>query len=432
MLEELSGRSFDQFFDQWVYHAGNPELSVNYSWDERTKLAKVSIQQAQKPSSDVLLFNFPLPIRFQFKNAAPLERNITVKEKSGDFYFPLPEAPELVRIDPELTVLAKINFNPPASMLEAQWANKKDGFGRMLAVEQWSGRKEALAKLKEALNQDSFYAVRMAASKSIRAISTDEAVDGLLASTKQSDARVRRQVLSDLLSMYGEKSCQAALKFALEEKNPDIKAVALTALGAYAKPEIRERLLGALQTESFRNVLADAAIKAMRAQEEPHYLEPVRAALKGTEESFTTYGFGQGLEALGWLGRNEEKKDALREFVAPYVNSKKKRIRLSAMAALGMLGDPKASALLETFTTGPKESPERAVAEKAFANLRETRKPAVELGTLRGEVLSLQRENRELRKDFEDLKKKFEAIVSKDSKQKTVPLPRTVKSFKRD
>ena len=28
VLEELSGLSLDQFFDQWVYHAGYPELSV--------------------------------------------------------------------------------------------------------------------------------------------------------------------------------------------------------------------------------------------------------------------------------------------------------------------------------------------------------------------------------------------------------------------
>src|SRR5438876_1190915 len=36
VIEELSGRSFDQFFDQWAYHAGQPEVAVNYSWDEKS------------------------------------------------------------------------------------------------------------------------------------------------------------------------------------------------------------------------------------------------------------------------------------------------------------------------------------------------------------------------------------------------------------
>jgi len=47
VIEELSGRSYDQFFDQWLYHAHYPELAVDYSWDELAKLAKISIRQEQ-------------------------------------------------------------------------------------------------------------------------------------------------------------------------------------------------------------------------------------------------------------------------------------------------------------------------------------------------------------------------------------------------
>src|ERR1041385_2772419 len=63
VIEELSGRSFDQFFDQWVYHAHHPELDVRYSWDEKAKLAKLSVRQTQRLGDNVLLFNFPLTLR---------------------------------------------------------------------------------------------------------------------------------------------------------------------------------------------------------------------------------------------------------------------------------------------------------------------------------------------------------------------------------
>src|SRR5437762_1197810 len=79
VFEELSGRSFDQFFDQYVYHAGHPELNVAYSWDEKSKLAKVAVQQTQKLSADVLLFNVPLTVRFKSKSGTQ-DRQITVKE----------------------------------------------------------------------------------------------------------------------------------------------------------------------------------------------------------------------------------------------------------------------------------------------------------------------------------------------------------------
>ena len=103
VIEELSGRSFDQFFDQWVLSRRTiPIWASDYSWDEKAKLAKLSIATKQKLSDDVLLFNFPLTVRFKAKFGT-VDRHITVKEKAEDFYFPLPEAPEIVRIDPEVT-----------------------------------------------------------------------------------------------------------------------------------------------------------------------------------------------------------------------------------------------------------------------------------------------------------------------------------------
>jgi aminopeptidase N len=96
-----------------------------------------------------------------------------------------------------------------------------------------------------------------------------------------------------------------------------------------------------------------------------------------------------------------------------YVNSKKQRIQLAAIGALGTLGDPKAVAVLEKFTDGAKDSPQRTAAERAITAVRDQKKPGVELGTLRTEVMSLQKENRDLRKELDDLKKKVEVLAPK-------------------
>src|SRR2546425_326412 len=168
VIEELSGRSYDQFFDQWLYHAHHPELEVNYSWDEKNKLAKVTVKHTQALSENVLLFHFPLAIRFKGKFGTT-DRQIQVKEKEEDFYFPLPEAPQIVRLDPDYTLLAKIKFKAPNSMLDAQLADKDDAIGRLLAIDQLSAKKdkETVAKLKERLNNDSFYGARLEASRAL-------------------------------------------------------------------------------------------------------------------------------------------------------------------------------------------------------------------------------------------------------------------------
>ncbi|MCI0744502.1 MAG: HEAT repeat domain-containing protein [Verrucomicrobia subdivision 3 bacterium] len=412
VIEEVSGRSFDQFFDQYVYHASQPDLNATHSWDEKTKLAKITVEQKQKLSEDVLLFNVPLTVRFKTKGTNT-DRRFTVKEKAEDFYFSLSEGPEIVRIDPDLTVLARITFNLPNNMLYAQLADKSDLVGRLLAAEQLGTKKDrgAVAKLKETLNSDSFYGVRIAASRALRAIDSEEAYEALLASTSQEDPRARRQVLADIAGSYRERSCKLALDIVEKEKHPDIRAGALTALGAYHKPEVEETLVRQLRSESYKNVVAEGAINGIRAQGDGRYVKPLADVLREADGKFTTSGYVRGLETLAYIARHEENKDTVREFLVNHVDHPKERIQVAAINALGTLDDAKAIPVLEKFTTALRESPERTAAEKALTLLRDNRPPPVELGSLRGEVLTLQRENRELRKELDDLKKRFEALA---------------------
>lgn len=428
VVSELSGRSFDQFFDQWVYHAHHPELEIGYSWDESTKLAKLNIKQVQSLSENVLLFNFPLPVRFKTP-AGVVDRTLTVKEKEEDFYVALPAAPETVRIDPDFTVLAKIMFSPPHAMLRAQLADATDMLGRLLAVEELSGRtdQESVAKLKEVLNGDAFYGLRIEASKALRAGHTDEALEALLASTNQPDARVRKQVREDLAGFYRDTALAAARATLDTEDNPDVLVEAIQALGAYASAETRATLLRFLGTDSFRNVLADAAIGAMRAQDDPAFVPPLLEALQKREAAFTSGGFGQALGTLAFLARNEEKKEAVREFLVRQTGSAKRRVQRAAIAALGTLGDSKAIAVLQTFATAAKDSPERKAAEKAIADLRADKKPSENLHNLRNEVADLQKENRELRQSVDDLKKQFTELTANLSPAKATPAKKKAK-----
>ena len=234
-----------------------------------------------------------------------------MKEKEEDFYFPLESAPEIVRLDPQYTLLAKITFPLPNAMLHAQLADAHDAVGRLLALEQLSAKKdkETVARLKERLNQDPFYGVRVEASRALRSAHTDEALEALLASTGQPDARVRRQVVDDIGGFYRDTAYAAARQTLASEKNPDILGEAIRAIGGYAKPEVPETLLRFLNSESYRNELADDAIAAMRLQDDPAYLAPLLDGLTRRETGFTSRGFGQGLRALAYLARNEEKKD---------------------------------------------------------------------------------------------------------------------------
>lgn len=410
VIEELSGQSWDRFFDQWIYHSLQPDLDITSDWNEKTKLAKVRIRQTQTVNDGVMLFQFPLTFRFK-SPAGTVDHRVQIREKEEEFYVPLPRAPEIVRIDPEFTVLAKINFKPPISMLSAQLGDASDMIGRLLAAEQMADRKDSatVEKLASVLNSDPFYGVRIKASESLRKIHSDEALDALTRSLKQPDARVRDAVVAEIARFFHPRAL-AALRRCLEtERNPAILATAIKGLAPYHDASTHEILLGFLASSSYRNHLANAAIAAMRVRDDPAFLAPLREALEKREASFTSHGFGEALDALAFLARNERPRDAVREFLAGYLNHNREAIQLAAIRALGSLEDPKSIALLQTFASAAKETPQQTAAGKALAALRAVNKPADNLKDLRQEVLDIKQENQRLSKEVEEMKKKLEA-----------------------
>jgi len=417
VIEELSGRSYDHFFDQWVYHAHHPELEVGYSWDEPTQLAKVSVRQAQKTDDNVLLFNFPLTIRFKGKFGT-VDRRVQVKEKEADFYFSLASAPRLVRLDPAYTMLAKMTLNLPNEMLYAQLADREDVIGRLLAIAQLGDKKDrgAVAKLKETLNSDPFYGARQQAALALNSIHTDEALEALLASTPQPDARARIEVVRAINGSYRDTAYAAARDTVEKEKNPAIRAVAIRGLGNYGQPEARDLLIKYLNSESYRNQLADAAVDAMRSQDDPAFIAPLIETLRKREADFHGSRFASGLQTVAYLARHEEKKDAAHEFLLSYARHQKERTQVAAIEALGTLGDARSIAVLQTFANAAKGSPQQVAAERAVAELRSGRKPVDDFKNLRQEVLDLEKASREQRKEIEELKKQIAAKAAPPAK----------------
>ncbi len=412
-IEKASGNSFDRFFDQYVFHAHHPEFKIDYSWDERAKLAKISVKQEQKVDENVMLFELDLPIRFRVGKQT-INRSIPVSKQSEDFYFSLPAAPQVVRIDPELTWLSKTTFAPPIAMLHEQLNDGTDMIGRLLAVEILGKRKDktTVEKLKKVLNKDPFHGVRISASRALRSIDSEAAFDALASSLKQPDARVRRQVTTDVGSFYKPAALVALKKSLTDEKNPAVRASAIRAIAGFGDPEAAGLVRKALASTSFRHQLADAAVQAIRKQDDPAEIELLLGTLRKDAAKFTSRGHGSALRALAYLARNEEDKSGVRRFLIGRSSHPNPRVIQAAIEALGQLGDPKSIATLEKFASGREGSPERKKAQASIEKLRTTRKPVDDFKNLRKEVTDLKKANEDLLKQFEDLKKRIDASLN--------------------
>jgi aminopeptidase N len=412
ILEEYSGRPWDRFFDQWVYHAGCPQLKVQYAWLPEDHMAKVTVQQTQTVDQDVLLFHFPTRLRF-YVNDRVVDHEIVIRQTHEDFYVPLPAQPAGVRFDPDYTVLAQIEFPKSDDMLVAQLQRQGDVIGRLLAAEALAERsnQRAVAALTTSLQEDAYYGVRKAASTALRKIHTDEAFAALSASLEQPDARVRLQVVEDLADFYRPAALEQLAHVLAVEANPAIQAAAIRALGKY-HGEVPHRLITRhLERESFRNELANAAIDAIGQQRNARYCRVLMDTIKEREADFTANGLNDALMTLAEISRNHRRQGEVRQMLLGYVNHPRQTIQIGAVRALGALGDRRAAAVLETLVI--QDGPDSRLTSAARASLQklqdESRFAPREVSLLRKEVTELKQQNEQLQRQLTDLTTRVEA-----------------------
>ncbi|MHC4243353.1 MAG: M1 family aminopeptidase, partial [Planctomycetota bacterium] len=411
VIEQLSGRTFDRFFDQWIYHARHPDLTIGYSWSEKDKLAKVSVEQTHTVDDNVMLFHFPTKVRFVV-DGKNIDHDIIIDKKQHDFYFPLEKEPTIVRFDPEYSILANIKFEKPAAMLYAQLDNESDVVGRLLATQALKEKKDkkTVAQLKESLNNDSCYGVRIEAAHALGEIHTDEAFEALIGSLAQDDARVRLETVLTIPNFYRPETFEQIKQVLADEENPAIVVGAISSLDCYHHEDTRELLVKYLESKSYRNMLASATFETIQVLDEPYFIGPLQSALEKRKDEFISWLYAEGLIALAHITRNEDDKTDVFNFLTDYVNDDKENIKAGAIVALGELGDPKAIPIVQTLAGDDPDDRIQRTAKEALKQLHEkTELVPKEIIKLRETVDEIKKDYKNLKDELEDIKKRLDA-----------------------
>ncbi len=400
-LEDVSGRSFDQFFDQWVYHGGVPDLGIEYAWNEESKTARITVQQNQKVDEKVPLYALTLPVRFTVKDGEAvktLDFTAAVSKPREDFSFTLPSRPLLLRPDPELTVLAKLNWKPAGDMLEQQL--QSDLIGRMLAVQELAKKKDeaTVKRLERIIAEDAHHRVKTEAVEALQGIPTGAARTALIALTAHPDERVRKAVADALRASLHPAAHAALVKMAAEEKNPVIVSSIVSNFAAWP----REDLVPFLKRPSYQNMVASAAIRALRQQ---HRTDAVPAILEVLQSGrFPARERGAALTALGALARGS-KNDAVLDYLRQNLTFTHKAVSSGAVSGLGEMADLRAIPALNAVAAQSNNPASQAAADAA-GRILALQNPAEQTQEAWRKVEALQRKTEELEKKIESLEKK--------------------------
>lgn len=108
-FERASGKDLKQFFNQWLYQGGNIKLKGKWSYNAKTKMIEIELQQLQP---EKYTFNMPLEIGIQSSDqGAKKIEVINLDKRNIKISFPSETMPKDVVLDPETKLLAQCDFS---------------------------------------------------------------------------------------------------------------------------------------------------------------------------------------------------------------------------------------------------------------------------------------------------------------------------------
>lgn len=105
LVEEISKKDFKQFFKQWLYTPGIPELKVKWKYDKKSRTISITVTQLQKQN----IFQFPLKIALATKSTKGKIITINITRKTETFAIRSTEAITNLVLDPSTELLFEEN-----------------------------------------------------------------------------------------------------------------------------------------------------------------------------------------------------------------------------------------------------------------------------------------------------------------------------------
>jgi aminopeptidase N len=374
VFELETGKSLQQFFDQWLYRAGHPDLKVEFSIEG--KVARIKVEQAQEGDP----FSFQLDVRLVFAKGEKM-MTFDVSEKESVFHVPIDKEVEWFSIDPDFKVLKTISVKAPKEMLVKQLQKGKTVAERAAAAHALAahGSDAVISALQKTVMSD-FWGVAAEAAKSLGAIRTETAFEALKKCLKVTHPKARRAVVR-AMGEFRHEDTVMLLKPHLHEESYFVESEVATAMGKTKSAEAMPLLKKALESSSFQNVVAQGAISGLK-----EFADDREIASLLVEKS--RYGNHHRVReaATFALGRFVDGNHAVVDQLKMLLTDKWFRVRINACRAFAEAGYSKAVPDLTRVAETDIDHRVRRIAEECINIIKDaTRKPR-EIAQLREEL----------------------------------------------
>ena len=371
-IERVSGVDFEQFFEQWLYSPGYPDYVAECSFDEKTGLIKLDLEQANAGLDGVPLFANPLDVQFVFQDGSKITKRISLAQKKNSYFFSFQTRPLNVSLDPKNWFLKKLKFRKPKEMLLYQLRSDENAVERIRAAMELAEFKtpDVVQALSDSIDLEKFWGVQLEIAKNLGKMGTEEALDKLLAKKDHKDHRVRRGVAAGLRFFSKlvdhDRAINSLIDYLYTDVSYYVRAYAAQSLGFYTDSEKAYiALKEALSQASVNDQIRYRAFLGLAEMKNPKALPLAQEYLATGKEHQGRTGAAY---AIGKIGKGNQ--DALNALLSTrYFDDI--RVRAESAACIAYLDDPSPLPGLEEWLSSERDGRVRRRLRETIAYLKE-------------------------------------------------------------
>jgi aminopeptidase N len=278
-IETITGKSYQWFFDQWIYKIGLPKFTVTKKYDHEKKQLVIHVLQSQKLDTikeyeQVPFFQGKMTIELNDK----IESVFLEPKAANDFTFLLDDAPKLVNLDFESTWLCEMTFEKSYAELLYQLENSKDVLAKQSAIEELvklitnnktseSDKAKVLKVLRKEINSTAYWRYRSYALSKLRNIESapyDNEITAMLLNLIANDKSwVKTSAIFTLGNTKNDKYVDIYIN-ALSDKSDRVANAAAIALGKTKSAKAFDALIALDKKPSWKNQSRISALNGLQ------------------------------------------------------------------------------------------------------------------------------------------------------------------------
>ncbi len=268
VVEEVSQKKWDWFFDQWLYQGGHPEFSITQRWFPQKKELELYVHQVQFDSLGLVPHVFQMPVEIEiWLPDRQFSESIFLKARQDTFSFKCPDEPKLVLFDKTNNLLKEMSFFKTQAEWIYQLENHPHIVARLSALEGLENDTidtlATIIALETAVLNDPFWAVRREAAYLLMDFNRSQSKSILAQACRDSHPKVRTAAVIALGDFYDKKYNSLFRDIAANDSSYHVTAAALYALSHVEDTHTFDFLKRFIDMDSDQDVVRTAAFHSL-------------------------------------------------------------------------------------------------------------------------------------------------------------------------